>query len=147
MSEERRQILGMLAEGKITVDEAERLLAHLESLGSSAERPNASAPGVAGAGPGEQTRPAEARPPKYLRVLVDDPDGDNVNIRVPFELIRTGIQLGAMLPSEARDALRAKGIDVSALNGQQGEQLVAALRELTVEVNDAEGDKVRIFCE
>jgi hypothetical protein len=70
-----------------------------------------------------------------------------VNIRVPFALIRTGIQLGAMLPAEARDALHAKGIDVSALSGQQGEQLVEALRELTVEVNEARGETVRIFCE
>jgi len=37
MNENRRQILEMLAAGKITADEAERLLAALDPAGSSGE--------------------------------------------------------------------------------------------------------------
>jgi len=99
-----------------------------------------------GAGSGERA-PEKPRAPKYLRVLVDSADGDRVNVRVPLELIRTGIRLQAMLPEHAREQLDQKGIDLSQLGGLEGEKLVAALRELTVDVDSADGDTVRVFCE
>jgi len=85
--------------------------------------------------------------PKYLRVLVNSKDGDEVNIRVPLKLIRTGIKLSTMLPSETNAKLADKGIDLSELGKLEGEDLVQALRELTVNVDSADGDTVRIFCE
>ena len=79
MSEHRRQILEMLGQGKITADEAERLIAALEKEAPSKDGPAA---------------PASAAP-KYLRVRVEaerDGDGDTlpktVNIRVPLQLLR-----------------------------------------------------------
>jgi hypothetical protein len=89
MSEQRRQILEMPAEGKITADEAERLTGALER-----ERPEP-LPGVA-------SRPKSR--PKYLRVVVnatDDPGGDGasrVNIRVPLQLLRAGVRLTSLIP-------------------------------------------------
>lgn len=129
MSTERRQVLDMLAEGKITADDAERLLEKLAST-AAPERPAA----------------GEARP-RYLRILVDSNKGDKVNIRVPLALVRTGIKLSTMLPSDANEKLSERGIDLSHLAGLEGEDLIEALRELKIDVDADGGESVRIFCE
>jgi len=143
MSDERMQVLNMLAEGKITVDDAERLLARLEQA-----RPT-SAPAAAevvapAPGGGLVSRTGAL---KYLRVLVDSADGDKVNVRVPLALVRTGIKLTALLPSDATRKLGEQGIDLSHLAELNGEEMVEALRELNVDVDTAQGDTVRVFCE
>jgi len=127
MSEERKKVLAMLAEGKITTEEANLLL---EKLGD-------------GGGGGEKSTGV----PKYLRVEVHSKDDDHVSIRVPLRLIRTGVKLTTMLPSETNAKLAAKGIDLSELGNLEGEELADALRELTVDVDSADGDTVRVFCE
>lgn len=136
MSEERKKVLEMLAEGKITSDEAERLL---EKLGPQGDEPR----------PVRVETPDSRRSgvPKYLRVLVDSTDGDKVNIRVPLALVRTGIKLSTMLPSEASAKLKDKGIDLGQLSELQGDELLKALEDLTVDVDSSDGDTVRIFCE
>src|SRR5688572_31276348 len=97
MNEQRRQILEMLAEGKITADEAERLIDALER-----DRPE---PGT----------PSRAKPrPRYLRVVVnweDDSDGDGpgrVNVRVPLQLLRAGVRLTSLLPPQALTKVNAE---------------------------------------
>jgi hypothetical protein len=152
MNSDEKQVLDMLARGTITADEAERLLERLRGPATGADAPQSGAgPSSTGATAGAATAAAESRgsgaAPKFLRITVDSTDGDKVNIRVPLELVRTGIQLGAMLPSEAREKLDARGIDISKLGGMEGERLVEALRELTVDVDSAKGDRVHIFCE
>ena len=143
MSDERMQVLNMLAEGKITVEDAERLLARLEKT-----RPTSAPPAAELAAPGAGgdlvPRPGAL---KYLRVLVDCADGDKVNVRVPLALVRTGIKLTALLPSDAARKLGEKGIDLSHLAELHGEEMVEALRELNVDVATAQGDTVRVFCE
>jgi hypothetical protein len=141
MSENRRQILDMLAQGKITVDEAERLLSALEREPASA--------GAAG-----ETRRNDKV--KYLRVVVDaqdDVDGQTkVNVRVPMQLLRAGVKLTSIIPPRARtevnEALRKEGIDVDIgkLTPESLEDIVEQLRDLQVDV-DHEKAKVRIFCE
>jgi hypothetical protein len=138
MNEERRKVLDMLAQGKITVDDAEKLLA---------------AVGVdpAGAGAASSGKPTW----KYLRVQVEpgpgNEHGDRVNIRVPFKLIRAGLKFAAFIPREAQDkvraALREKGmdIDLAKVTPEDLEEIVANLDDMTVEVDGQ--DKVRIFCE
>jgi len=138
MNDNRRQILDMLAQGKITAEEAERLIAALERGGVGA------------------TAMSESDKVKYLRVLVDtnDPhDGPTkVNVRVPMQLLRAGVRLTGVIPASARDevnnALRKEGIpfDINNLTPQNLEELVEQLRELTVDVNN-ENTKVRVFCE
>src|ERR1700753_2196031 len=84
MDEQSRQVLQLLAEGKVTAEEAERLINALERV-----QPDSPAGGA--------SRPKSR--PKYLRVLVNaDGDGDDdgpsrVNIRVPFQLLRGGVRL------------------------------------------------------
>jgi hypothetical protein len=132
--EERKKILEMLQQGKITVDEAEKLLAALSS------------PEESGTG-----RPAS----KYLRVQVEPaPESnrkDRVNIRVPMRLIRAGLKWWAFVPKHAQTsinrALHEKGIemDCATITSQDIEELVGQLNDLTVEVEGKE--KVRVYCE
>lgn len=145
MSEDRRHILGMLAEGKITADEAERLIA---ALGGGAAAANAYA---------DRAEPA-ARPnrPKYMRVMVDTLDhmegATKVNIRVPMQLLRAGVRLSSLIPPQARDQVNAamakQGVafDLNQLKPENLEEVIEQLNDLTVDV-DNERAKVRIFCE
>ena len=140
MNDNRRQVLEMLANGKITAEEAERLIAALERSRN-------------GAG---ATAMSQADKVKYLRVLVDtkDPlDGPTkVNVRVPMQLLRAGVRLTGVIPASAREevnnALRKEGIafDINNVTPQNLEELIEQLRELTVDV-DNENTKVRVFCE
>lgn len=79
--------------------------------------------------------------------MVDSSKGDNVNIRVPLKLIRTGLALSTMVPRSANDTLHEHGVDLSQLAKMDDEELIQALRELEVDVDSSNGDKVRIFCE
>ncbi len=134
MSTERRKVLDMLAEGKVAAGDAERLLSKLA--------------GSAGGGSnGETTGPAGSSLPKYLRVVVDGSDGNKVNIRVPLGLLRTGIKLSTMVPIMAGERLKASGIDLSHLSSLSGDELIEELRDLKVDVDSPDGDKVRVFCE
>jgi hypothetical protein len=135
MNEERRKILEMLSEGKITAEDAERLMEKIE--GSGSEQPS----------PPEADKPARKGKIRYLRVLVDSADGDKVNIRVPVKLIRTGVKLGAVLPQHASDKLNESGFDLGGLAGLADDELIEALEELQVDVDSNDGDTVRIFCE
>ena len=141
MNEQRRQILEMLADGKITADEAERLITAVER-----EQPE-SAPGTA-----SRTKPR----PKYLRVVVEDTtsgDGPSrINIRVPLQLLRAGVRLTSLVPPQAVTRLNAEldksgvPIDLTELKPQQLEELIDELDEVTVDVDDP-GSKVQVFCE
>jgi hypothetical protein len=144
MDQDRRAILQMLAEGKITADEAERLI-------SATERRTEEPPilGAAAAAP--------RRPARYLRVVVDanEPGEDGptkVNIKVPMQLLRAGVRLSSVIPAEAREKVNAamaeRGVpfDLSQLKPENLEALIEQLGELSVDV-DQERTKVRIFCE
>ena len=132
MSEERKRVLEMLAQGKITSDEAEQLLEKLEA--ARAEGPNGA-------------KASESAVPRYLRILMGDAAGDKVNIRIPLALVRTGIKLSTMVPSKASEKRKETGIDLSPLSELQDDELMKALEELSVDVDSPDGDNVRIFCE
>ena len=142
MSENRRQILDMLAQGKINASEAERLLAALEREPLSAS------------GPASEARRNDRL--KYLRVVVDAKDEHDgptkVNVRVPMQLLRAGVKLTSIIPPRARtevnEALRKEGIDVDIgkLTPESLEEIIEQLRDLQVDV-DHDKAKVRVFCE
>ncbi|MBD3370824.1 hypothetical protein GF402_10760 [Candidatus Fermentibacteria bacterium] len=139
MEESRKKILEMLAEGKVTVEEAAVLL---EKVASGDDTPSAEPPS-----PPEPPEPGGKKKPRYLRVLVESADGDNVNVRVPLSLIKTGIKLKALIPAGAADAVSEKGFDLSRLTELDEDELVRALSEIEVDVDSANGDTVRIFTE
>ena len=142
MTENRRQVLDMLAQGNITVEEAERLL-------SLVDQPTGSDSG------GTETREARKQPPKYLRVVIgdgDDSQSEHVNIRVPMGLIRAGVKLASVLPNDAtskvNQKLREKGIDVDLGNLKADDlgNLVDSLADLQADISDG-NEKVRIYVE
>ncbi|MEV0404975.1 hypothetical protein [Actinoallomurus sp. NPDC050550] len=141
MNEQRRQILQMLAEDKITADEAERLIDALE-------RAQPESPPV-----------AESRPkprPKYLRVvMVDNSAGDEpsrINIRIPLQLLRAGVRLASLIPPQALAKVNAEldksgvPIDLTELRPQQLEELIEHLDDVTIDLEDPD-TKMQVFCE
>jgi hypothetical protein len=140
MNEQRKDILGMLADGKITAEEADQLIAAVER-----DQPPAASS-------------LDARPKgkaKYLRVVVDaleNGEPQRVNVRVPLQLLRAGVQLAALIPPQAvvqvNAGLNESGVpvDLKQLKPEQLEALVEHLDEVTVEVDQPDA-KVRVFCE
>ena len=134
----------MVADGKITVEEAERLLGALGEKNSASDGP---APAVTGG-------TTAGKDLRYLRVVVDSTQGDNVNVRVPVALLRAGLKLSALIPPHVYQKVSAnmaeKGVDFdfnAMLKSGDIEQLVESMGELNVDVNAANGDKVRVFFE
>lgn len=147
MNENKKKILEMLAQNKISTDDAYRLLSVLESGESGGESIS-------------KTETTVKEKAKYLRVTVL-PDAENehsgnvdrVNVRVPMSLIRAGIKLTSLIPPEAHDkvnrALREKGIDfdVRSVKPEDLEELIEALSDLEVDVMSHKGEKVKVFVE
>jgi len=147
MTENKKKILEMLAQNKISTDDAYRLLSVIESGESGQESASKADANVRGKA-------------KYLRVTVlpeaeNEHSGnvDRVNVRVPMSLIRAGIKLTSLIPPEARDkvngALREKGIDFDVRNvkPEDIEELIEALSDLEVDVVSSKGEKVKVFVE
>ena len=126
----------MLSEDKITVEEATALLSRLQNTDSDTDESNF-----------EKDQDRRGKTLKYLRVLVDSAAGDKVNVRVPLSLIKTGIKLSALIPGDAVAQIGNSGFDLSQLSQLSGDELIEALRELQVDINSANGDKVRVFTE
>ena len=144
MTENTRQVLEMLAAGKITTEDADRLISALR------EAPSAPAPAA------ERNDPQSK--PRYLRVIVDandEHDGPTkINIRVPLQLLRAGVRLASFMPARAQtrvnDALREQGmdIDITKLKPEDIDELIDALRETTLDITQQREDvKIRIFAE
>ena len=77
-----------------------------------------------------------------LRVTVDSADGDRVRVNVPLALVEVAMEIGMEMPQiNGTDAL--KGVDLNKVLRLVREGLVGNL----VEVDSADGDKVRIFVE
>jgi hypothetical protein len=155
MNENRRQILEMLAAGKINADEAERLIAAMESGPATAAGEHSGS--VAGAG--SSTVKTRA---KYLRVLVEAPQEmtglkgpTSVNVRVPMQLLRAGVRLASLIPAQAHqqldDAFSRHGVPLtlSQIKPENLEELIEHLEDLTIDVDTTDDGttKVRVFCE
>lgn len=136
MSVETKKVLEMLAAGKITSEDAERLLDKLAAGKEPAEN----------RGPENQDSAGAASARKYLRILVQDGDAKDVNVRVPLAFVRSGVGLIGVLPSPVAQKLADKGFNLEALSELKGDKLNEALNALCVHIDD--GSKhVRIFCE
>ena len=143
MSEQRKQILQMLADGKINADEAERLLNALES--------------EAGAPAGDHIAEAASDgKPKFLHVKVNsapgsNPKHENVDIKVPLILLKAGMKLHSVIPDSTKakinEHLAEKGIniDINKIDGEHIDSIIQALTESSIDI-DADGDKVKIYC-
>jgi hypothetical protein len=146
MTDSQKRILEMLAEKKITVEEAERLLSLTAEEGEVEHKSSGNLSDV-------------KLPFKYLRVLVQPgpnsesgQGGEKVNIRVPVKLIRAGMKLTSLIPPQAadkmNDAMKEKGVDFDLRNLKPDDidELIEALSDLQVDVNDGK-ESVKVYVE
>jgi hypothetical protein len=142
MTENTRQVLEMLAAGKISTEEADRLIAALREAPA----------------PAATAERAEKVQPKYLRVIIDADDADDgptkINLRIPIQLLRAGVRLASLIPSSAQnavnDALRKEGMDfdITKIKPENLNELIDGLRDLSVDIDQKKEDvKIRIFTE
>ena len=122
-SEERKKILNMVAEGKITAEEGVQLL---NALTQTARKAREGAAGSGGA--------------NYLRVRVTDiPTGKvKVNVNIPLSLVNIGLRMGARFAPE--------------LEGMTMEDVIEAIahgaRGQIVDVTDeVDSERVEIYVE
>ena len=88
--------------------------------------------------------PEERKDPRdmLLRITVDSAQGDRVRVNLPIALVEIGIEIGMEMPQiNGNEAL--KGIDLKKVLELVRLGCVGNL----VEVDSAEGDKVRVFVE
>jgi hypothetical protein len=144
-TDDSRRILELLAQGKITVEEADQLLRAFKDGGRPADQ--------------EQPRPqTSAKPsPRWVRVTIDRAESNGrpaktVTIRMPLSIARSGLKLGAMFPRLAHgqfaDRLREQGIDVdfSKIDPSQFDKLFDEMGEMDVDVDEGRAH-IRIRCE
>ncbi len=133
MSVETRKVLEMLAAGKITPDDAEKLLDALNA--SPTDSPEASA--EAGA--------AGTRKQRFLRIVVEKPGEKQTNVRIPLAF--AGLKLLGVLPTNVSEGLSEYGIDVRNLSSMKEEDLARICEQMNIDIDKGNGKKVRIFCE
>ena len=144
MNDDTRRVLDLLAQAKITVDEADQLLRAMAA---------APTPGAGASGPDEAARPAL----RWVRIAVhkqakEGHKDKDVNIRVPISIVRSGMRLGALIPGLAGDQVAAKmrerGLDVdfSKLDGAAIDAILKDLGDTNIEIDSGRAH-VRITCE
>ncbi len=123
-TEERMQILNMVAEGKITAEEGAKLLGALEPERKKEARLVTESPSA----------------PRWFRVRVTDLETgrSKVNVNLPMSLVDVGTRMGA------RFAPELEGMDVNDIL----EQIKSGAQGKIVEVEDLEdGERVEIYVE
>jgi len=131
MSAETRKILEMLADKKITAEEADKLLEKLSAQPTQEAKP-------------EQEGGSK---PRFMRIVVDKPGEKQVNVRMPLTFMRTGTHFLAVLPPRVREKLAEHGIDVDGTGAMNPEEWAKAIESMDIDVEGGNGKKVRIFCE
>jgi hypothetical protein len=137
MNEEQRRILQMVADGKLTSEEAAELL---DALQAEARRGSVDpAPAAPRADNTYWREPQDKRQPKTLMIQISEGNNSHVNLRIPFGLFRAA---GKYIPRKAQASLREYGIDLEELLGD----LSGSERGVLLQVNDGE-DHVLIAVE
>ncbi|MBN1319678.1 MAG: hypothetical protein JXA87_02450 [Thermoleophilia bacterium] len=175
MGDDRTRILDLLAAGKITAEEAARLLDALDATtAQAAGTAGDEAAGEAGAteaagakvggkqgwpkffsGPGVKTtqRAGASGTPKFMYVKVLSVKGDNVNVKIPLAVMRAGLKLTSLIPAQAQDQINKSmaehgmSFDLTNFKPEDLDELIDALREMEIDVDSANGDKVHVYAE
>ena len=177
MGDDRTRILDLLASGKITAEEAARLLDALDATTAQAagtaggdESSGTDAAEAAGAGaksggktgwprffsgPGVKTtqRAGASGTPKFMYVKVVSVKGDNVNVKIPLAVMRAGLKLTALIPAQAQEQINKSmaehgmSFDLTNFKPEDLDELIEALREMEIDVDSANGDKVHVYAE
>jgi len=150
MSENQKRVLQMLADGKITVGEAQRLLSLINSQ-DTGENKSGNA--------GRDIRSL----PRFIHIIVEPKPGvsylegerrhhGKVNIRVPLSLIRAGIKFATLMPSDTAEhidkAFKERGFsfDVKKLKEADIQEMISALENSEINV-DNERELIKIYSE
>lgn len=139
MSAETRKVLEMLADKKITTEEADRLLEKLSAQ-------------PAGDGKSEEEKTEELSyssksKPRFLRILIDKPGHDQVNVRVPLSFARSAPLLVAVLPTRVREKLAEQGINLTETGAIDPRDWQKAIESMNIDIEKGDGKKIRVFCE
>lgn len=138
MSEETRKVLEMLADKKITAEEAEKLLDKLSA------QPSAEAKAAESTSSSSSTSSSK---PRFLRIVVDRPNQDQVNVRIPLAFARSGSHLLAVLPTRVREKLAEQGIDLSDVGALEADKWMNLVADMPIDIEKGNSKKVKIFCE
>lgn len=143
MANEKERIIKMLEDGKITADDAAKLLA---ALGEETVTNNNN----------NNARPRAANNPdfkgKKLRVIVNSDGDENVKVNVALPLALAKLADGIIsnvIPKDVNKELEAQGINLTAINLGEIVDNLTDLDEDIVNV-DVDGDetvKVRVYVE
>jgi hypothetical protein len=74
-------------------------------------------------------------------------------VKIPLALVRSGLKLTSLIPPAAMDKINEQmndsgvSIDFSNLKPEDIDDLIHALREMEVNVDSKNGDKVRVYAE
>jgi len=145
MSDDTRRILDLVAQGKITVDEAQQLLGAI------------GAPSVETAAHGAHADDSARPTPRWMRIAIHQAAREgrrdkDVNIRVPLAIVRSGMRLGALIPGLAGEQIQARmrerGLDVdfSKLDAAAIDTVLQELGDSNIEIDSGKA-QVRITCE
>lgn len=137
MSAETKKVLEMLAAGKITAEEADKLLEKLSARPSTDAKPEESSSSSANG----------SSKPRFLRIAIDKPGDKQVNVRIPLAFARSGSRLLAVLPTRVREKLAEQGIDLSAAAAMDATQWENLVEDAAIDIDKGNGKKVKIFCE
>ena len=137
--DEKLRILKMVEEGKLSAEQAVELLKALEGTVPEGETADYDQDAY------EQTAIVNSNIPyenKMLRVIVDSPAGDKVNIQLPVKIIRQMLKVTGKLPIKSEEL---EGIDLEALTASVLECIDNETLGNIVEVNRSDGTTVRIY--
>lgn len=136
--DEKMRILKMVEEGKLSAEEAVSLIDALggdEDYGKQAQTSGGDYSVVSS----PQNSSYEN---KMLRIVVDSPKGDKVNVQLPVKIIRQVLKVTGKLPIQGHNL---EGIDLDTLTASIIECLDSEALGNIVDVNAADGTTVKIF--
>lgn len=133
--EEKMRILKMVEEGKISAEQAVGLL---DALGQ-AEVP-ADAPAANWVEP--VSAPGAGYDDKMLRVVVDTPEGDKVNVQLPVKIVQQMLKVTGKLPIQWEGSEK---IDLEALTTAILECIDNETLGTIVDVSASDGSTVKVY--
>jgi DUF4097 and DUF4098 domain-containing protein YvlB len=133
---EKKQIMDMLQEGKLTAEQAEKLLKALDGGSESrSESKNETRSVTVNDG-----KPGSRLKGKF-KVEVESADGDNVMVTLPLMLAKLAL---SMMPAEKMSEIKASGVDLAQIVNNI-EDFIDMIDEDIVNVESANGDRVRVY--
>ncbi len=153
VSEERKRVLDLLANGKISVEDATALLKALGPTPAEAyAAPRPPEPAAArAAAPASAARPAAAPRPRAraLRIniieMVDGRSQDKIKVNVPLGLAKFALRF---MPAQAKQELNEQSIDLNQLlDGLTEDSPEGPIVDLETEKADGSGKTSRITIE